>query len=80
VFSDFIKRQAITVTKESVVRKNAVESEFVDFAAIKDQSIMYKDYAETFASMLTEFLKDNEDTYPLYDCSCEETPEDWSIF
>lgn len=70
-FADFLQRQQLVVTKESVVRKIANESEFVDMEAISSNVRMYQNYAKTFAAKLVKFLTDNSDDYPLWaNCRC----------
>lgn len=76
-FGDFLKRQSITVTKESVVRKMSDESEFPDFAAVKELAKTYFDYGQTYAAKLTEYLDDNSDDYPLW-CGSDDC-DDFSV-
>lgn len=76
-FADFLFRHPMTVTKESIVRKISTESELVDMEYINKVIEKYNSYGQTFASKLINFLKDNEDTYPLWDnCRCSEDDED----
>lgn len=72
-FADFLLRHPFTVTKESIVRKSADESEFVDVDNISKLATMHRSYGQTFAAKLTQFLEDNQADYPLYNCDCEDT-------
>lgn len=68
-YSDFLFKHSFRTTKESIVRKVANESEFVPFADLITVAKQYKLDAQTYAGELIQFLKDNEETYPLWSSS-----------
>lgn len=65
-FADFLMKHTTKVTKESVVRKVADESEFVPYDQIEKVAKQYRLDADNYSDIMIQFLKDNSDTYPLW--------------
>ena len=79
-FSDFIYKHPVKVTRESVVRKVADESEFVPFDNIRELSKQYRLDAETYAAELIQFLEDNIADYPLWESGdCNDCKQDDNV-